>query len=229
MKRSPYFFMRRQAEKQLQTYTSASLVLLLLTVAIFAYGWRTPADNTHRMAILSNAKPAPDEVIELFEAAPVGAQAAELMQTLAESQTPAALISTKPTLPSEFSTLEPTAVLKDNTELTPLVFSGEVDDLYNPLNPARIFAEGYYTLYATFNYDGMEDGMVWAWVWRHNGEVVEGGEAVWEYGADGPGFVYLNPPEGFQPGEYTVDVWVNRELLARSAVTINSAAISAGN
>ncbi|MBK7180127.1 MAG: hypothetical protein IPH82_23580 [Chloroflexi bacterium] len=52
------------------------------------------------------------------------------------------------------------------------------------------------TLYATFDYSEMEDGMAWAWVWRHNGEVLEGGNELWDYGNEGPGFIYLSPEEG---------------------------------
>jgi hypothetical protein len=71
--------------------------------------------------------------------------------------------------------------------------------------------------------------MEWAWVWRHNGKVVSGGNELWNYGDDGPGYVYLNPEEGFQAGEYKVEVWVNSELLTSSTLVINNAAISAGN
>jgi hypothetical protein len=39
----------------------------------------------------------------------------------------------------------------------------------------------------------------------------------------------LNPEEGFQAGEYKVEVWVNSELLTSSTLVINNAAISAGN
>ena len=38
-----------------------------------------------------------------------------------------------------------------------------------PSHPRQLFAEGFYTLYATFDYEGLEDGMVWSWVWRHDG------------------------------------------------------------
>ncbi|MBK8987494.1 MAG: hypothetical protein IPM39_15690 [Chloroflexi bacterium] len=230
MKQSPYFFMRRQAEKRLQTYLSSSLVLLLAAAAVSAYAWRSPDDNVNRVAILVNDKPPHEDIVQLVQASPALAKSADLMQTLETVQT-ASLVttSTRPILPPEFNKYDPTVALKDTTELSPLSFSTEINDQYEALNPGRIFAEGYYTLYATFAYDQMADGMAWAWVWRHNGRVLEGGNELWEYGADGPGYVYLNPEEGFQPGEYSLDVWVNGELLTRSSFTVNNAAISAGN
>jgi hypothetical protein len=230
MKRSPYFFMRRQAEKQLHTYLSTSFALLLLTAGVSAYAWRAPTDNTIRTAILSNGKPAPEEVVLLMQSVPQMPASAELMQSLvSNTQLPLNSSAARPTLPSEFNALQPTTDLKPTTELSPLVFSPEINELYEPLSPGRIFPEGYYTIFAIFEYKEMADGMVWSWVWRRNGVVINGGNQEWKYGDSGPGFVYLNPEEGFLPGDYTLDVWVNGELLTRSALTVNSAAISAGN
>lgn len=231
MKRSPYFFMRRQAEKRLHTYISTSFVLLLLTAAISAYSWRAPADNIARTAVLSNTKPPQEEIVLLVQAAPDLAGSADLMQTLIANNNPLPLTASaaRPTLPSEFNQLQPTAELKSTTELSPLTFSSEINERYEPLSPGRIFPEGYYTLYAIFEYTEMTDGLVWSWVWRRNGEVIDGGNQMWTYGDAGPGYVYLAPEEGFLPGDYSLDVWVNGELLTRSALTVNSAAISAGN
>jgi hypothetical protein len=97
------------------------------------------------------------------------------------------------------------------------------------LDARNIFPEGFFTIYATFDYEEMSDGMAWAWVWRRDGEVISGGNELWAYGDNGPGYVYLNPEEGFQRGEYTVEVWVNSELLTTASLVVNNAAISAGN
>jgi hypothetical protein len=229
MKRSPYFFMRQQAEKRLQTYMSTSLVLLFLTVGVAAYAWQTPTDNTPRVAVLENAKPPAKDVIELIQDLPETSDSVELVESLAAQQAADVVVSARPSLPSAFDQYEPTADLQEDTELGSLSFSTEVTDRYEPVNPNKIFAEGFYTIYATFEYEAMADGMEWAWVWRHNGDVLEGGNELWAYGEDGPGYIYLNPEEGFKNGEYTLDVWVNGELLTRSDMTINTAAAAAGN
>lgn len=227
MKRSPYFFMRQQAEKRLQTYMSTSLVLLFLTVGVAAYAWQAPADNISRVALLANAKPPTQDVVKLMQDSPETADSVELVESLA-AQATETVVSSKPTLPEDFDKFEPTADLSENTELGSLLFSTEVTERYEPVDPNDIFAEGFYTIYATFEYEAMADGMEWAWVWRRNGEVLEGGNELWAYGEDGPGYIYLSPEEGFQNGEYTLDVWVNEELLTRSGVTINTAAAAAG-
>ncbi|MBE2223153.1 MAG: hypothetical protein IAF02_16545 [Anaerolineae bacterium] len=229
MKRSPYFFMRQQAEKRLQTYMSTSLVLLFLTVGIAAYAWQAPADNISRVAVLVNTKPPTKDVVDLVQDSPETADSIELVESLAKEQATEIVPSSKPTLPKDFDQFEPTAELRDDTQLGSLFFSTEVTERYEPVEPNNIFAEGFYTIYATFEYEAMADGMEWAWVWRHNGEVLEGGNELWEYGEDGPGYIYLNPEEGFENGEYTLDVWVNGELLTRSDLTVNTAAAAAGN
>ncbi len=234
MKRSPYFFMRRQAEKRLQTYGSASFFLFLFAAGIALYSWQAPTDTTPRMAILTNAKPPKEDIVAFFENAEPAqdvletAEIEELVTAVTTSDTSTPKV-TEPTLPEEFNQIEPAVPLQDNTALGTLAFSTEISDQYEALSPRNIFAEGFYTLYATFSYDDMADGMAWSWVWRHNGDVVEGANEVWQYGADGPGYIYFNPDEGFQFGEYSLEVWVNGEILAQSEVTMNSAAVSAGN
>lgn len=232
MKRSPYFFMRQQAEKRLQNYMSASLVLLFLTVSVAAYSWQTPSDNIPRVAVLVNAKPPTEDVVALIQDSPNVSDSLELVESLeeqVEEQVAEIIVSAQPSLPKAFDQFDPTAELNENTELGSLTFSTEVTDRYEPVNPTNIFAEGFYTIFATFEYEAMADGMEWAWVWRHNGKVVEGGNELWAYGEDGPGYIYLSPEEGFQNGDYSLDVWVNGELLTRSDMTINTAAAAAGN
>jgi hypothetical protein len=243
MKRSPYFFLRRQAEKRLQNYALTTFGFILAILFVSTYAWQTPQDNVIRTALLINAKPPRTEINDAVMAAAEAAEAAEAELMVEEAQAELSAVSIAlespaelPTadvgeaaLPEEFDQFEPTADLNLNTNLSSLLFSTEVTPDFEAVNPGRIFPEGFFTIYATFAYEEMTDGMEWAWVWRHNGEVVSGGNELWAYGDDGPGYVYLNPEEGFQPGEYSVEVWVNNELLTSSTLVINNAAISAGN
>ena len=237
-KRSPYFFLRQQAEKRLQGYFWVLVALLVLGGGSMAYTSQEPADNAMRMAVLAQAKP-----VEASDSIPVLAFDSEepesfMFNTLSEGPTATTPISTaltlptdralaegitiSPVLPEEFDSVEPTVELLPDTTITPLVFSTEIDDNYEPVAPRRVFGEGFFTLYATFDYDHMAEGMSWAWIWRRNGDVVNGGNELWSYGEDGPGWIYYEPPEGFQPGDYTLEVWVNGELFQRAGMTIES-------
>lgn len=232
--------MRLQAEKRLQTYSFASLGLLAASVLFSLYALRPPVDTTPLVAILTNAKPASDEITALAAQDRLGVEfVAEtavtsqivsttgndpLFLTDANSLVQAALV-----LPAEYDRFQPRTELKEDTQLGTINFSTKINDDYQAIDPTNIFAVGSYTVYATFSYDGMADGMSWAWVWRHDGEVVDGGNEHWAYGADGPGYIYYNPEDGFRAGEYTLEVWVNGELFTRSNMRMTGAALSSGN
>lgn len=236
-KRSPYFFMRQQAARRMQSYLSVFAVLMLLSAGIGAYGWRSPEDTTVRMALLTRAKPASPEIQELMAQPSVAERAtAEAETTTTRSGGIANVLlnsedasSLQPELPAAYDRFEPQVELKPTTELGTVVLSSTVTDEYKAVNPTDVFGEGFYTLYATFDYKDMADGMAWAWVWRHNGRVIDGGNELWAYGDEGPGYIYLSPEEGFAEGRYTLEVWVNGELLGQASATMNDAAAAAGN
>lgn len=237
-KRSPYFFMRQQATRRMQSYLSIFAVLMLLAIATGVYGWRPPQDTTTRMALLSYAKPAPQAIRELMEQP----SAAELAQTSTTTPTmiqsggianillnadEASSFSSE--LPAAYDRVEPKVKLNKGTSLGTVVFSSTVTEEYQAISPTTLFGQGFYTLYATFHYEEMADGMAWSWVWRHNGKVIDGGNELWAYGDEGPGYIYLRPEEGFGEGRYTLEIWVNGTLLGQASATMNNAAISAGN
>jgi hypothetical protein len=234
-KRSPYFFMRQQAARRMQSYLSITFVLVLMAAGVGVYGWRSPDDGITRMAILANAKPANEE-IRLLMAEPlvrndegqpvVGRNAGTIAETLLSTNDLAGLTRV---LPPQYDRFEPTAELNPTTELGAVTLSDKVTVDYQPVNPASVFREGSYTLYATFSYKDMADGMEWAWVWRRNGEIIDGGNELWAYGDEGPGYIYLSPEEGFLEGAYSLEIWVNGELMGQTSATMNDAAVAAGN
>lgn len=237
-KRSSYFFLRQQAEKRLQGYFWALVALLALGGGTVAYTNQEPPDNAMRMALLSQAKPvqAADEITVLaFDSESTGSFTENTLTSAVSSTTPVSSavglptdrtlpdgLTLSPVLPEEFNTVEPQEELLPDTTITPLVFSTEIDDNYKPVAPRQVFGEGFYTIYATFDYDHMVEGMAWSWLWRRNGEIVNGGNELWAYGDDGPGWIYYEPPEGFSPGDYTLEVWVNGELFQRAGLTVES-------
>ena len=217
----------------MQSYAVATIGLIIATLLTTAYAWHAPEDNTPRVAILQHAKPAPvifapaSEVIA--DASPAAVEISLSSPSLASESS---AISSDPLLRSElpetYNQLNPTVELRDATVLGDIFFSTDITSKYEAVNPGRRFTEGFYTIYATFSYEGLADGMVWSWVWRHNGQVIDGGNQVWEYGSDGPGYVYIKPETGFALGEYALDVWVNGELFTQSSFTITEG-VSATN
>lgn len=241
-KRSQYFFLRRQAEKQLQNHFLSLFALIVLTGATYFWISKPVVDTTPRYAVLTNTKPRPVAASPLptpdsegVSILPVDSpQAIEINSLMALPEVvgvPAGSLTSVDltvaevapvSLPTQYDQFEPTAELTDKTQFTPLLFSTEITEEYQPINPQRIFSQGYFRVYATFTYDGMADGMVWAWVWLYNGEVIEGGNEFWNYSDDGPGWIYYEPPTGFDAGEYTLQVWVNRQLFGQATMLVEA-------
>jgi hypothetical protein len=235
---SPYFFLRRQAMQRMQSYSLLSIVLLTVTLLTAVYTWQKPADTVLRTALIAYAKPnidslsssdaASTRVVVASSVIPARFAEAELADGLAIGAELGALTQAPWSLPEDLKQVHPTASLREDTQLGSVVFSTQIDNKFDALSPGNRFTEGFFMLYATFRYDAMENGMSWAWVWRHNGTMVGGDNQLWTFGSDGPGFIYFQPEDGFKPGEYTLQVWVNNELLTQAAVII-AEGISAGN
>ncbi len=236
--------MRRQAQIKLRQYATVSLVFMLLGAVTTWYGWSPAQDATPRFAIISNAKPVialrpvdlsdePPQVVRIDSPAAASAMVEQpaavdalVAAPAAPANTAGAFVETLLELPAEYNQHDAQAELTDDTQLGSLSFSKAVNENYEPIRPTRIFETGLYTIYATFTYDGMVDGLEWAWVWRRNDQAVGGGTQLWNYGPDGPGYVYYNPEEGFQPGEYTLEIWVNEQLMTEANLIVTAAAAS---
>lgn len=223
---APYFFLRRQAQQRMQSYSLSTIGLLIVTVGLVAYVWNPPQDNSPQFASLTNSKPT---AVEIAQRAPLIAPVESLLQTTARplvvpQTADAAAATAVDELPPEFNTLDPQTPLNRNTRIADLAFATQIDDQYNAVGARRTFGEGFYTLYATFEYAAMADGMEWSWVWRFNGQVIGGGNELWNYGADGPGYIYFSPEEGFSEGEYSLQVFVNDSLVSQQSLTISAGA-----
>lgn len=216
VRHAPYFFQRRQAQQRMQSYSLTSLVMLMLTVGVAAYAWRPPNHTAPRLTILTHAKPVANDLVLVARTSVAGTSA----KVSAAEATPVSTAASPAELPSEYNQLTPESPLSPNTDIASLAFSTAITDQYEPVGSRRVFGEGYFTLYATFGYDHMADGMVWSWVWRHNGAVVGGGHQPWIYGDSGPGYVYFNPETGFQEGEYSLEIWVNGKMLSQDAIEV---------
>ncbi len=127
-------------------------------------------------------------------------------------------------LPVDYAKITPQSPLREDSHITSLVFASRISQEYRPLDPGRRFSNEITTLYATFEYRNMENGFAWSWVWRKDGEVIDGGNQSWVYSAVGPAFISTAPEEGFEVGEYSAEIWFNGELFERASVTISDPA-----
>ena len=223
----------------MQRYLVMSFVLVLLAAVVSAYAWQSPVETAELVGVLKHAKPNPD----IFKAT-------EAEEPAADDSPEAVIISLTPSSEREvaFSAIdlvesqeEPEPVQEEagvdqvvtenpvavdsqlgDSQLGDISFSLDISGNYQAIDPGYQFVEGFYTLYATFAYRDMSDGLNWAWSWQRNGAEIEGGNQVWSYGQQGPGYIYFRPEEGFRSGEYSLAIWVADELQSQSGFTVAS-------
>ncbi len=214
----------------MQRYMVASLVLILLTAVASAYAWQAPEEVTPLVGILKHAKPN----LEVNDAAPQ-------QETVADESPEAVIINLTPFSERDvdFSASDlleaqeapaplaepavqvgPENTATENAQLGGIAFSLDVSGNYQAIDPGNRFVEGFYTLYATFAYQGMVDGMNWSWEWLRNGAQIDGGDQEWSYGEKGPGYIYFRPEDGFKSGEYSLAIWVDDELQNQAGFTV---------
>lgn len=230
-KRSPYFFLRMQAGKKMQRYMVASFALILLTAATSAYAWQTPDETVPLVGVLKHAKP----ILEVEDSAQEQEiESEQSPETITINLTPGSVpeidniaagavvnpLQQSESPPETYDQVVPESDLTGDTNLGDILFSLDIGGDYRAVDPAGRFVEGFYTLYATFSYQGMADGMSWTWVWQRNGDVIDGGNQVWNYGEEGPGYIYFRPEEGFKAGEYSVAIWVNGAQQNQAGFTV---------
>ncbi len=211
----------------MQRYLVATLLLLLVTLGTSAYAWQTPQALAPQHARLRYAKPsvataaaAEDESLSQASPTTVEIDLSPVMNRVAATTPGLSDPLLKPALPEAYDQFEPEVELQPETEIGDISFSTEISSDFQALEAGRRFGKGFFTLYATFAYEGLADGMTWSWVWRHNNQVIDGGNQVWSYGDEGPGYVYFQPDEGFQLGDYSLEIWVNDTLMAQSNFTV---------
>jgi hypothetical protein len=227
-----------QAAKKMQTYMMASIMLIVLIAIGSIYAWRTPEDIVPQLAILQNAKPTPVMAEGETSSAEIVVEASPETVTISLAPDDLTLPEVngengESLIPETVADTAPEPVLEDSASVSaakigPIAFSTDITSDYQAIDPGQRFTEGYFTLYATFNYEGMDDVSTWSWLWKHNGQAIDGGEQQWSYGVNGPGYVYFQPEQGFQLGEHSLELWVGDQLMSQSNFSI-SEGVSASN
>jgi serine protease Do len=96
----------------------------------------------------------------------------------------------------------------------------------NLTDPVTSYEYGVSVLVATFDYSGFVDGEVWADAWYRDGESIYKDKYVWDQGASGNYFTYVNTADGtpFAEGTYHVEVSVDNGAgpLTQADVVVGS-------
>lgn len=231
MRRTPYYFQKKQATQRVQNYTLTSVTLLIAAGVVAVYAYSPALNDQPQTRLISNAKPLVSDVetTTLSQLPEVEDQqddniAQRIIQSSDERLSQATSVETEnttlaATLPDEYYTISAESTLPDGATIQAIRFATDVEE-FEPIGVSSEFTEGNFTLYAAFDYTNLTDGLAWSWVWKRNGNIIGGGEQMWEYGNTGPGYIYYHPPTGFSPGDYTLEFWLNGKLVNKSNLSI---------
>jgi type VI secretion system secreted protein VgrG len=140
------------------------------------------------------------------------------------TQTPTLTLTPTITLtPSETETPTPTAlpalpiaVLVRETVtppagalFSPIVVASRLDESNLPLDGATQWTNPPPRLLGSYSYDNLQDGVRWTALWLRGEEVIcEPDTRVWEWGTGGYGYTECEPAAGWEPGTYTIQMFL---------------------
>ncbi|MGD1994620.1 MAG: serine protease [Anaerolineae bacterium] len=101
-----------------------------------------------------------------------------------------------------------------------LVFSSRVTRDGRPINPAAVLPSGGKEVFATFEYEGMRDGMAISQVWARNGDTLASEQSKWKDGPRGRKTLHLGNPKGLPDGEYHLVLAVENQVVAEGQVIL---------
>lgn len=104
--------------------------------------------------------------------------------------------------------------------ISPIVFDTALKNSL-PVSPSILFRNPIPVMYASFSYDKMIPGAQWSAVWYRNGEYVFHESYPWDGGTGG--YYYsecASPAGGWQPGVYTVQIYVGVDFKRSGSFTV---------
>jgi hypothetical protein len=106
----------------------------------------------------------------------------------------------------------------------PITFASGINENDQPLNPGTSFPTGTDTLYAFWDYSGMEDGVEWYERWLLDGEELVIFDDVWFGGPSGSWWdsIYLLSGAPLPEGTWTLELYVDGVLVQEGSATIGS-------
>jgi hypothetical protein len=108
--------------------------------------------------------------------------------------------------------------------ISPIVFDTALKNSL-PVSPSTLFRNPIPVVYASFSYDKMMPGAQWSAVWYRNGEYVFHESYPWDGGTGG--YYYsecASPAGGWQPGVYTVQIFVGMDFKRAGSFTVEGVA-----
>lgn len=101
-----------------------------------------------------------------------------------------------------------------------LVFSTQVTADGRPINPAAMLPSGGKTIYATFDYQGMQNGAAWSQVWTMNSKPIVQQPGNWSDGAQGRKTLTLTNQSGLPDATYQLVITLGSQVAIQGEVVV---------
>ena len=121
----------------------------------------------------------------------------------------------KPRSPREFQPVE-------QPEFRELVFCTGVTDDGRPIHPTDHVSDGIDTVYATFEFDGMKNGMAWSVVWMSDGKQIIDQQDSWDDGEQGRKAVKISNRNGLPSGEYHLVLGIGEGVALEGKMVVGN-------
>ncbi len=92
----------------------------------------------------------------------------------------------------------------------------------NPVDSTTNFPVGTERIYLFFNYQQMDDGIVWTRVLYRDDTPIQGGSYIWSQGESGSGFFFFGSDTGYPSGLYAVGLFLGDREISRFEFSIPS-------
>jgi hypothetical protein len=126
-----------------------------------------------------------------------------------------------PVLTAVYTPVSPSAALPPNADIGELTLSQSIRVDGTPVDPGSEFEAGQPVLYVSFDFSGMIDGVLWRHVWWRDGALYGGETRVWEWKTVGRSYFRLLPADGFEPGDYRVEMMLEDEVVRSATFVVN--------
>ena len=109
----------------------------------------------------------------------------------------------------------------------PILFAAGIDDEGNPVNPGEAFSSGTEELHFFVEYNGMQDGLSFDERWLFDGDELLTVNIAWDQGKSGTfsDFIYRKSGDPLWDGAYTVELYLEGELVQSASATIGGGTI----
>lgn len=190
--------------------------LLLCAALLFGGGFYLMGESVDELTagLLGDDAAVEPEVLLTAEATTTPLPAIEPTEPVEPTEEPTEVVTTEPTE-------EPSPTPLPDPEIDEIVFALDATEEFAPIDPGDEFEGEITEIHAIFEYAGFAPEYIWERVWFLDDQEVLRSEEVWG-GADSGVFDYFINAGGepLSPGEWTLELYVEDELLATGSFVI---------